>query len=143
MKTIRNYNYDTRTLATWYYNKIMENQGSYYALYKRLSEDTVARSEVEFLMKYIDKFFCDGRVKVSLLKKAILYVLGSSIERPLSRREIINTVVNRLEVSPQVLEKATKSGRTSSLESEISWEIYHLRKEGKITRISRGYYRVS
>lgn len=142
MKSKRIYNYSNRTLAMWYYNRILEGKGSYYSIYKRISEDPTAKITIINLMKYMDEIFCDRDIKIALIKKAILYILGTSPDRPLSRKEIIGTVISRLEISPMLLEESTEKGNKSSLESEIGWEIYHLLEEGRITRVSKGYYTI-
>jgi len=141
MKPTREYNYDSRTLANWYYDRILEGSGSYYSIFKKVKNDVGAQRTIIALMKAMDKIFCDKNLKIGLIKKAIVYILECFPEGALSRGEIINRVINSLEVSPQVIEKSTKAGGRSNLESEIGWEIYHLLNEGKIQRVSRGYYK--
>ena len=142
MKVERSYNYDTRTLATWCYNKILEGSGSYYSIFRDFSKDKSLGEALKELMEVKDILFCDSSIKVSLIKKTILYVLEASPDKKaLSREDIINTIINSLIVSPQVIERPTRSGRRSNLESEIGWEIYHLVKEGRIEKVSKGYYK--
>lgn len=143
MKVERDYKYDSRTLAVWCYDKILGRTGSYYSIFKKVSSDKELRKTIKEVMEHKDETFCDSLIKIALIKSAILYILASSPNKIISRKEIINTVINNLIVSPQVIERPTKKGRKSNLESEIGWEIYHLVKEGKVEKVVKGYYCLS
>lgn len=141
--TSRNYNYDTRTLATWYLNKILEGKGSYYKIYKAIETCETTREKIVSLMKYVDRVFCDQSRKIDLLQKSIVFILQRNSGNSMSRSEIIQEIIASIEVSPEILEASTKSGNESTLEKEIEWEIQHLVNAGIIKRVSRGYYTVA
>lgn len=138
------YNYDDRAIAQWYTSKICEDKVSYFKVYKEVVDNPEYKNHLIKTMKWIDDQFLNKGKKIELIKQMILYVMNEKhSEEIVEKKAFIHEIINRLEVSPRVLETATKNGNQSTLEAEISWEMHHLVEEGVLENPSVGYYKIA
>lgn len=139
-----NYDYDNRTLAQWYTSKVCEDKVSYFQVFKEVETNPEFKNQLIKTMKWIDDQFLNQGRKIDLIKQMIIYVMNEKhAEEIVEKKSFINEIIGRLEVSPRVLEQATKNGAQSTLEAEISWEMHHLVEEGALENPSTGYYKLA